>query len=365
MEGQPMRWSLAALGAAAGFYVGLAWLGRLSQTYPLPLTAMQATALAVAGTLIGATFGFWLGPSLLLLARSALKTAEQRLARAPGVDILAGALGTIAGLIIAYLLSPAMVHLPWIGRATVTLLLAYLGWTIFVNKREDWLRMWSGGRAQSAAPSPLDDGSAGVRLSDGRPKVVDTSAIIDGRVADLFRTGFLEGPLVVPTYVLDELRHLADSADELRRQRGRHGLDVLRTLQVDLHAPVTFEARDPDPNIEVDMKLVLLARELVGHVVTTDFNLNKVAELQGVSVLNVNELANALRPRYLNGEEIVVHIAGAGKQPGQGVGYLEDGTMVLVEGARRYIGEDVGITVTNCIQNMQGRMIFGKLRAAS
>lgn len=191
--------------------------------------------------------------------------------------------------------------------------------------------------------------------------MVDTSAIIDGRVADLFRTGFLEGQLVVPPYVLDELRHLADSADELRRQRGRHGLDVLTTLQKDLHAPVTFEARDPDPDIEVDMKLVLLARELSGHVVTTDFNLNKVAELQGVSVLNVNELANALRPRYLHGEEMVVRIVAPGKQPGQGLGYLEDGTMVLVEGARRHIGEDVEITVTNSIQNTQGRMIFGKL----
>jgi len=360
-----MRWSLAALGAAVGFYVALSWLGQLSQSYPPALTATQATGLVVAGILVGAAFGFRVGLSLLRLLRSAVRTAEQHLARMPGVDVLAGVLGIIAGLIIAYLLSPAMSHLPWIGRAAVTLLLAYVGWTVFVHKREDWLRLWPGVRgaaAVDAPPPPSGAAAEAPRLTDGRPKVFDTSAIIDGRIADLYRTGFLEGQLVVPTYVLDELRHLADSPDDGKRQRGRHGLAVLGTLQRELHAPVGFEAPDPDPEMEVDMKLVRLARELGGQVVTTDFNLNKVAELQGVAVLNVNDLANAVRPRYLYGEEMVVRIVGAGKQPGQGVGYLEDGTMVLVEGARRHIGEDVEITVTNFIQNDKGRMIFGKLR---
>lgn len=150
MEGQAMRWSLAALGSALGFYVGLSWLGQLSRTYPLALTAAQATGLTVAGTLVGAAFGFRVGPALVQFAQSALRSVEQRLARAPGVDILAGALGTIAGLIIAYLLSPATARLPWIGRAAVTLLLAYLGWRVFIRKREDWLHLWSGGRGRPA-----------------------------------------------------------------------------------------------------------------------------------------------------------------------------------------------------------------------
>ncbi len=365
MKGQPMRWSLAALGSAAGFYVALAWLGQLSQIYPLALSATQATGLVLAGISAGAVFGWRVGPSLLQFWHASLRTLEQRLVRAPGVDVLAGALGIITGLLIAYLLSPAMSHLPWIARLAITLLSAYLGWTLFVHKREEWLRLWFGVRAEASTEQV--GGAAGAFASgapvEGRPKVFDTSAIIDGRIADLYRAGFLEGSLVVPTYVLDELRHLADSPDDGRRARGRHGLDVLKALQKDLNAPVTFEAPDPDPDIEVDMKLVQLARELGASVVTTDFNLNKVAELQGVPVLNVNDLANAVRPRYLFGEEMVVRIVGAGKQPGQGVGYLEDGTMVLVEGARRHIGEDVEITVTNFIQNDKGRMIFGKLRA--
>lgn len=362
MEGRAMRWSLAALGAVAGFYVSLSWLGRLSQSYPLALTALQATGLTVAGIAVGAASGYLIGPTWMRVAWGLLRRAEARLAGAPGIELLSGVLGGISGLVIACLLSAAIVHLPWVVRVGLTLLLAYLGGVVFARKGEDWSRLWRRAPevpvgAAEAAPSP------GTALGDGRPKVVDTSAIIDGRVADLYRTGFLEGQLVVPTYVLDELRHLADSGDELRRQRGRHGLDVLKVLQKDMGAPVSFETRDPDQTAEVDVKLVLLARELGGHVVTTDLNLNKVAELQGVSVLNVNDLATALRPHYLNGEEITVRIVQAGKQPGQGVGYLEDGTMVLVENARRHIGEDVGITVTNAIQNSQGRMIFGKLRA--
>lgn len=359
-----MRWSLAALGAVVGFYLALAWLGALSQTYPPALNATQATGLVLLAVAAGAAFGFRVGPVLVRLLGVGIQTLEQQLARLPGVDVLAGVIGMMVGLIIAYLLSPVLGHLPWMARVAVMLLLAYVGAAVFVRKREEWQRLWPRGPvAAEPAPAPPPEAPGLPRAGDGRPKVFDTSAIIDGRIADLYRTGFLEGELVVPTYVLDELRHLADSPDDGKRQRGRHGLAVLGILQRELHAPVSFPAGDPDPDLEVDMKLVRLAGELGGQVVTTDLALNKVAELQGVAVLNVNDLANAVRPRYLHGEEMVVRIVKAGNQPGQGVGYLEDGTMVLVEGARRLIGEDVEITVTNFIQNDKGRMIFGKLRA--
>ena len=357
MDGPAVRWSLAAVGATVGFYIGLTWLGVLSRTYPLPLTAGEAVGLVVGGLLLGGLFGHRLGPSVLRGALWLLTTVEQRLGRAHGMDILAGSAGVILGLVVAYLLGPALAHLGWLARSLFTLLLAYLGGAVFARKREDWLHLVT--RAQPPPVAP--EVAGGSAMGDGRPKVLDTSAIIDGRVADLFRTGFLEGQLIVPTCVLDELRHLADSGDELRRQRGRHGLEVLADLQKG-EAPVVIDPRDPAPDLEVDAKLVRLASELSGHVVTTDFNLNKVAQLQGVSVLNLNELAGALRPRYLPGEGMTVRIVGNGKLPGQGVGYLEDGTMVLVEGGRRFAGEEVEIVVTNTIQNTQGRMIFGKPR---
>jgi uncharacterized protein YacL len=360
MAGRAVRWTLAAAGAVVGFYVGLSWLGRLSLTYPLPLAAQQALGLLGAVTLAGAAFGYGVGPEAARACRGWLRSAEQRLARTPGVDVLAGTCGGILGLVVSYLLTPVLGRLPWPARGAAALLLGYLGAAVFVRKREDWLHLWAGGGQRR----PAGEGAGpAAPVPDGRPKILDTSAIIDGRIADLYGTGFLEGRLVVPTYVLDELRHMADSGDDQRRQRGRFGLDVLSHLQKDLGAPVVLESRDPDPAAEVDTKLVLLARELGGYVVTTDFNLKKVAELQGVAVLNVNALANALRPRYLHGEEMVVRISGPGKQPGQGIGYLEDGTMVVVEGGRRYINQEVHIVVTSSIQNAQGRMVFGRLRA--
>ena len=363
MTGQAMRWVLAAVGAAAGFYVGLAWLGRLSLTYPLPLQAVQATGLVLAAVVAGGVFGHRLGPTVLGAVATWVGAIEQRLSRAPGLDILAGTLGCILGLLVSYLLTPVLVHLPWPIRVVVALLLAYLGAAVFVRKHEDWLGLWAGRSADTPAPQGSSAETPAGALRDGHPKILDTSAIIDGRVADLYETGFLEGELIVPSFVLDELRHMADSGDELRRQRGRFGLEVLGNLQKGLQAPVVFENQDPDPDVEVDAKLVLLARQMGGHVVTTDFNLNKVAELQGVSVLNVNALAYALKPRVLAGETMVVRIVQAGKQPGQGIGYLEDGTMVLVEGGRRFMNQDVEIVVTNWIQKPQGRMVFGKPRA--
>ena len=359
MEGPEVRWSLAALGAAVGFYVSLFWLGRLGRVYPLPLTATEATGLTLLGLALGAVFGFRVGPGLLRAVGVGWQGVQRRLAAMPAASVLAGILGIVLGLLVAFLLSPELSRLFWLARVAATLVLAWLGWAVLAQRGGDWRRVWAGGRESTPA---LADRAEGEAALDVRPKVLDTSAIIDGRVSDLYRTGFLEGPLVAPSYVLDELRHLADSPEDTRRARGRHGLDVLTQLQKDFPAAVRIETHDPDPALEVDMKLLRLAAAVGGVVVTTDFNLNKVAGLQGVPVLNVNDLANALRPRYLYGEEMVVRIVGAGKQPGQGVGYLEDGTMVLVEGARRCIGEEVGITVTNFIQNDKGRMIFGRMR---
>ncbi len=200
------------------------------------------------------------------------------------------------------------------------------------------------------------------KISSGRDllKILDTSAIIDGRIADLCKTGFLEGVLIIPHFVLNELQKIADSSDPLRRNRGRRGLDILNKIQKENQVSVRIFDMDYEDLAEVDTKLLRLARELEAKVVTNDFNLNKVAELYGVEVLNINDLSNAIKPVVLPGEEMIVHVLRDGKEYGQGIGYLEDGTMIVVEGGKNYIGLNIEILVTSVLQTSAGRMIFAK-----
>ncbi|MBR3018584.1 MAG: TRAM domain-containing protein [Clostridia bacterium] len=194
------------------------------------------------------------------------------------------------------------------------------------------------------------------------PKVLDTSVIIDGRVFDICKAGFLEGELVIPAFVLDELRHIADSADSLRRARGRRGLDILQKIREELDCPVRIEEEEDTDEAEVDVKLLRLAKRLNGAVMTNDYNLNKVAGVAKVPVLNINELAGALRPVVLPGEEMTVRIVRDGKEPGQGVAYLDDGTMVVVENGRRRVGDTLDVEVTTVLQTSAGRMIFTRIK---
>ncbi|MCL4693044.1 MAG: hypothetical protein KJ060_11110 [Candidatus Hydrogenedentes bacterium] len=197
----------------------------------------------------------------------------------------------------------------------------------------------------------------------GNPKLVDTSVIIDGRIAEVCQTGFVEGTLIIPRFVLRELQNIADSADELRRVRGRRGLDILKQLQQP-DSKVTVEVIEDDPpGIEqVDGKLIQLAREFRAKILTNDLNLNKVAQIDGIEVLNLNDLANALKPALLPDEQLHVRIVKEGKEAQQGVGYLDDGTMVVVDGGREFVGKEVMALVTSVLQTTAGRMIFGKLQ---
>lgn len=199
-----------------------------------------------------------------------------------------------------------------------------------------------------------------VKVPGAYPKVLDTSVIIDGRIFDLCQTGFIEGPLVIPNFVLDELRHISDSADSIKRTRGRRGLDIINKIQKELNIEVqNYEGDFPEIQ-EVDIKLLKLAQKLNGKVVTNDFNLNKVAEFRGVPVLNINELANAIKPVVLPGEELKLAVVKDGKESGQGIGYLDDGTMIVVEGGRKYVGQQITTIVTSVLQTSAGRMIFAK-----
>lgn len=194
----------------------------------------------------------------------------------------------------------------------------------------------------------------------GIPKILDTSVIIDGRIFDICETGFVEGPLVIPNFVLDELRHISDSSDALKRNRGRRGLDILNKIQKELSIETQIVDDDFPKIAEVDAKLLKLAQKMEGKVITNDYNLNKVAEFQGVPVLNINELSNAIKPVVLPGEEMIVDIVKDGKESSQGVAYLEDGTMIVVEGGRKYIGQTTDVIVTSVLQTAAGRMIFAK-----
>ncbi|MFN2362951.1 MAG: PIN/TRAM domain-containing protein, partial [Halarsenatibacteraceae bacterium] len=193
-------------------------------------------------------------------------------------------------------------------------------------------------------------------------KILDTSVIIDGRIADICKTGFIEGSLIIPEFILEELRHIADSSDVLKRNRGRRGLDILKQMQKDEGINVEIINKDFEEIAEVDSKLVKLAKIMSGIIVTNDYNLNKVAELQGVRVLNINELANAVKPVVLPGEEMEVRVIKEGKEEGQGIGYLDDGTMIVVDEGIKHIGEEVAVLVTSILQTAAGRMIFAKIK---
>ena len=280
----------------------------------------------------------------------------------PIEDLLAGLLGLGLGLIIAALLAFPLSHLPypageWLPLVALVAITA-LSTQVAVTRRADLRQLIVTARAASPKSKEAEP-HAPLR----NRVLLDTSAIIDGRIADISTTGFISGELIVPRFVLDELQHIADSPDLLRRNRGRRGLDMLNRMSKDSETPVTVLDVDAKEVPEVDGKLVQIAKRLSAPIITNDFNLNRVAELQGVMVLNVNQLANAVKPVVLPGEEMVVHIIQQGKELNQGVGYLDDGTMIVVEDGQRYLNRDVDIIVTRVLQTVAGRMIFAHPKA--
>ncbi|WP_342590809.1 PIN/TRAM domain-containing protein [Peptoniphilus stercorisuis] len=206
---------------------------------------------------------------------------------------------------------------------------------------------------------PVKDKSKVQKLK-GIPKILDTSVIIDGRIREICQSSFLEGPLVVPVFVLEELQHIADSEDSLKRNRGRRGLDVIKEIQEDKNLEVIIFQGKYEEIPEVDSKLLQLTKDLKGKIVTNDYNLNKVATVQGLEVLNINQLANAVKPVYLPGEEMQILIVKLGKENGQGLGYLDDGTMIVVESGKDYVGETINVVVTSVLQTSAGKMIFAR-----
>jgi uncharacterized protein YacL len=346
-------------GASAGYYLGPKLFGVLLKS---PLNFGEVPVPHLVGAILGAIILFvaaiWTADPIV----SWIKWFEERLVRLPVADGLFGLFGLIFGLIIAFLIQQPLSQLPNIPGVSRTLpfvlsgFLGYIGFRVGYKKRDELITFLTLGRQSREKAKQREKQELAIQ----EHKILDTSVIIDGRIADICRTGFLEGTLVIPGFVLEELQHIADSSDLLKRNRGRRGLDILNKIQKELDVKVTIYEGDFEDIQEVDSKLVKLAKVLGGKVVTNDFNLNKVCELQGVKVLNINDLANAVKPVVLPGEEIHVQVIKDGKEHGQGVAYLDDGTMIVIEGGREFIGDEIDVLVTSVLQTSAGRMIFAK-----
>lgn len=350
---------LGAVGLAAGLRIEklpAIWIfpsfRELSEMYPGYHT-FSIVALATLGVLLG-TF---LGPKLA----QGIVNAGNAIERMSTRDKIAVGLGTFLGLATTGPFAVFLARAPLVG-IPITILIAfafvYLGIRAASSMKDE---LWIFGNRR---PGELHDADAALE----NVKVLDTNVIIDGRVSDVCRSGFLDGTIYVPGFVLDELQHIADSPDSLKRARGRRGLDILNAMQKEFPLVVRSLDSRAGPNSqheEVDARLVSLAKALGGKIVTNDFNLNKVAALQGVDVLNINELANSLKPVVLPGEDLNVTIIREGKEQSQGVAYLDDGTMIVIEDGRRHIGENLSVMVTSVLQTVAGKMIFARIKETS
>ncbi|KRQ86073.1 putative PIN and TRAM-domain containing protein precursor [Caloramator mitchellensis] len=326
--------------------------------------------ISIAIILFGIIF-YIVSPFIIKLIFKLTGFLESGIQKIPTNDIILSVLGLIIGLLIANLLITPFARflagntiLSIVGSTltlVVNIVFATLGVNITLKKKDDLYNVFTFLRRFSKDKKSKADSKLGI----SQPKILDTSVIIDGRILDILKTGFLEGPIMIPSFVLEELRHIADSSDNLKRARGRRGLDILNLMQKELMLPIEVVERDFENIQEVDSKLLKLCQIYNGKIITNDFNLNKVAEVQGVPVLNINELANAVKPIVIPGEEMNIHIIKDGKEAGQGVAYLDDGTMIVVEGGRRHVGEVVDVVVTSVLQTAAGRMIFAKLKSAS
>ena len=348
-----MRWLITLLGAGAGAALCALFVPLFMRWRPETSLVSVIVSYAVVCAVFAAVFylcsSFIIRHTMRLIA--ALERGWENMSTQ---QILFTACGLVLGLAMAALVNQLILSA---GPSLFTLSFSALTYLLLgtIGARVGFRR---GGKGFGRLRPVSEDAEDTVLLPR---KLLDTSVIIDGRILDIVKTGFLEGEIIVPQFVLAELRHIADSGDSMRRARGRRGLDVLSRLQKEAH--ITVVDNDYPDAAEVDVKLLRLCRDLEGTVVTNDYNLNKVAGVTGIRVLNINDLSNAVKPMLMAGEELTVQIVREGKEPGQGVAYLDDGTMIVVENGRRHVGETVAAVVTTVLQTSAGRMIFTKLKS--
>ena len=350
----------------------------------MDMGVLRMTLASLLCILVGAGLGVLIGRLTAPFFISTLKRftawVEIQLNKMPIHDVIAGAVGLSLGLILAALLGAAFSRIPIVGNyvpVVFAIVFGYLGIRIMMTKQKEIAEMFDfiprtlrdilkvrETRPEPAQPLPAP--SEPLKLTEPprekHYKLLDTSVIIDGRIADIIQSGFLEGTFLIPVFVLEELQHIADSSDALKRTRGRRGLDILQKIRSDSGLAVEIDNRDFEDIAEVDSKLVRLGQMVGGKIITNDYNLNKVSELRGVPVLNINELANAVKPVVIPGESMHVTVVKDGKEQGQGIAYLEDGTMIVIEGGRRHMNQSIDVEVTSALQTAAGRMIFAKPR---
>ena len=371
-----LRYVIAILiGTAA--YVGMDNLAPIIDPYlvsqfasfgDMSLTVARISVI-VLGTIIGVLIGYFISSFILKQGLVIARRLERVLTHIPNQELIAGTIGLLFGLIIANLIGAAFNQVPIIGPYISIILSAIFGYSgvrlmarkgpeMYFNYLKQWKRSEAGTKKSRGFNMFGSHKSSDSNLT---AKLLDTSVIIDGRIKELCATGFIDGPLIVPVFVLNELQIISDSADGMKRNRGRRGLDILKEMQDAKLVPIEIVEDDYDDLHEVDSKLMRLALEKQWKLMTNDFNLNKVARVQGIKVLNLNELANVLKPALIAGEWIRVQVMKEGKEVQQGVAYLDDGTMIVVEDGRPYVGQEVEVMVTSILQTSAGRMIFARV----
>lgn len=349
------------LGASIGFAVNFLLTGLITDRFGDNL-AMRLAILAASILLFGLIF-YFLAPYFLILGQKIANAIDKYLSQRSGQDVLFIGIGLIIGLVIAALFSIILKDIPFVGpylSILAYLFFGYISARVFVKRKNDILQVFY----RTKTPPELKgfDLAPPEKFTSSK-KVVDTSVIIDGRILDISKTGFIEGVLYIPNFVLKELQTIADSTDDMKRLKGRRGLDILNLMQKDESIRVEIIDQDYDSIQDVDEKLIKLAEEIQADILTNDFNLNKVAQFHGIKVLNINELANAVKPILISGEQLTVKIMKEGKEAKQGIAYLDDGTMIVVEGARKMLGQTITVSVTSILQTSAGRMVFAKLSA--
>ncbi len=372
-----VRLLFSMLGGVAGYQTAqfaaeANWLPSLTLLQPVTWTVLCIVVFALLGFILAPLF--WTG------LRVFGQLFEKRLQNIKMYEIVVSLFGLILGLVVALLISLPLSMIPVVGdylAVLMTITVGYLGVRLANWRRDDvWAMLTNigelrgrlslrrkGKRGEEIVVEEKSTSAEGTDVAVGVPKILDTSSLIDGRILDVAKTGFVGGTLILPRFILTELQGVADSTDPLRRTRGRRGMDVVTGLQQigNIEVQITEETIKELGRDKVDEALVVLARRLGGYVVTTDYNLNQVARIEGVKVLNVNDLANALKPMFLPGEVVDVEIIREGKEVHQGIGYLDDGTMIVVEDGRRHIGEQIHVCVTSMLQTSAGRMVFARI----
>ncbi|MEF9917938.1 MAG: PIN/TRAM domain-containing protein [Eubacterium sp.] len=329
---------------------------------PVQITPEIELGAYIFFTLLFGLIFFIIFPLIVVGVKKLTQLIETSMENVRMVDIALSVGGLLIGLLIAMLISFAFYQIPfpWLSSlltAIVYIVFGYLGFTLPLRKRDDIITAVQSNKRER---EPLSSRKNAKKKGMISTKVIDTSVVIDGRIYDICKSGFIEGTLLVPVFVLNELQLIADSSDDLKRNRGRRGLDIINKMQNDLDVQVQISEEDYDDIQEVDAKLVRMAKETKCKILTNDYNLNKVATVQGAEVLNINELANAVKPIVLPGEEMKALLVKVGKESGQAIAYLDDGTMIVVENGRKYINDTIIVIVTSILQTAAGRMIFAK-----